>query len=203
MGVLTRGTTYTTASTVTAANLEALIESATVSGLKRQHFLSSEHFPITADTAPPSSLETGEMWVDTDTGLYKVYNGTKSVAAFADAVEAKARAGETIPVGTAVGVVSTGSTWVVRPTTAGTQANFLGVAIEEITDTTAGFVQIKGQVDVLVSGAIQAGAFLVAVGTDGKLEGSGTTLGGQDDEYAIALEDRIGGAATIKAWLIQ
>lgn len=206
MGVLVRGVTFTRSSTLTAANLEQLLTGASVSGLRRQNVLLSEHRPITADSSPPSGLVEGEPWVDTDTGLVKVYNGTTSVAAYGDSILAYARSGNTIPANTAVGLTSTGSVYRIREVTSGTQANFLGVTLEEITDTAPGFVRHTGIVTVLVTGAVAAGAFLVASATAGTLEGAGQTLDSLADDnaaYAIAMEDRVGGASTIRAWIIQ
>lgn len=202
--VLTRGTTYTVASIVTATNLGALITNATVAGLERQHFNRTQLAPITKSPTAPSSPVTGEAWMDsTSQDHVLVWTGSAWVSASGTAMYVRLIEGASQ--GHVLRIVN--FTASPNPTCAKAIAtspeNIFGVALKAGFTDEVVLCQMMHEVSCRVQGtpAIGGGNRLTVSSTDGVLEAYAPF---DRSAAAIALTDTIGsGIQQIRVWLNQ
>jgi hypothetical protein len=197
---LTKGTTYTAGSSVTAANLHALVESATIANIDRDNIDRASVTPATRQTAEPSAPSDSEVWQSSTTNLLATRDdgnarwlpaspNCRSVTLASTSAAA--------PAGTLLKATAITTVSVADGGLGGT--NVVGVATHAITPGSDGVMIVHGICKALSTGTINAGEAVQLSGTSGScasVGAGGAGIGG--GVVGIALQAASGGSVWIK-----
>lgn len=172
MATLSKGFTFVDGQQLTAARLNSLVDSATISGILQSDFGSTASCNTIADVAPSSPSE-GWVWVDTSFGAteakIRMYDGSQWIL-IAEGVVAYNSGVSTILAGSLVKVsAAAGGTGNMRLEVAVTSSKHdspAGVVLGDIPAGSTGVIVTKGRVlGVKSTGSIVAGDFVVPSST--------------------------------------
>lgn len=197
---LTRGTTFSTGGTVSATNLHAHIEGATIANIDRTNIDRTNLASVTKSSAAPSSPTEKEVWQDsttfipiardTSTGRWKsVLPNCRNVQLSADSA---AVAGGNLLKFTATDVVALAD--------GGSGGAVHCVAAHAMSPGDYGVVVMYGNCKILTTGTINAGEAVRLSATSGVAESAGAAgVGYGPNVFAKVLQAASGGSA----WVIK
>lgn len=171
MADLTRGITFQANDEVTDAEMEQLIESATVSNIVRAD-MSSTDTSVSIGTAAPTSNPTpvaGHLWYNTTDGILMEYDGS-NWKAVSRGVNLTNRSGGALSSGDVV-VIDTGNANSVTTSTTVSDADAVGVVITGGADAASIVVITEGYCPKInVTGSTVPGDYLAISGTAKKAD---------------------------------
>lgn len=188
MARLTRGTTYSSGSTVNATNLGQLISSATLSGVSRADINSSTFSALTYDTVVPSPTSL-EVWEETGSGILLVWDSSASLWKPLYRYGIRVNAQVALSQGDVVRGTSTRDATNgyirVRKAVSAESGREIGAMAADIAGGEVGHIVVFGYALVNVTGTVSAGDGLVMSTTGGVARAGSLTDGSDTDDVQL------------------
>lgn len=203
MGIISRSITFADGEEVTAAEMNSLVEAASLSGITRSNIDQDTLSILTEASSAPPGVYVGEIFQKTgySTPYISVWDGDDFVDGTDDILRVRSTS-TAISKGEALRVSNFGGEFIIAEAGISTTAtNFIGIAIENIASVSFGIIQISGLCnEAKVTGTVNIGDALRFSGTFGVLESDGTVI--TQNSVALARTANPSGSGTVKAWII-
>lgn len=202
MATMTRGFSFSAGGTINSANLDDLINVATIAGITRTDIDRSTVTPITVASSAPAASVTGEVWLESTENALLSYSGSEWRAAHTAAVTVQAdqaiAQGQVVRAGSN-GVSASGYPRVVLCGSA-RAGEEIGVAAQAIALGDTGVIITNGLVDAVIDGTAVTGDILkISSSTSGSVVVDNTLTLGSHAVLGLAIRGDSGGKVLM--WL--